>query len=49
MCNERRWIPAFAGSEWGIRVACDPPAQQSSRAGDDGLEVLRSNEVWEAS
>ncbi len=30
-----RWIPAFAGSEWGIRVACDPPTQQSSHAGDD--------------
>jgi hypothetical protein len=34
-------IPAtpFAGSERGIRIACDPPAQQSSHASDD---------VWEA-
>jgi hypothetical protein len=34
--DERHWIPACAGSEWGIRIACDPPAQQSSHAGDDG-------------
>jgi len=34
--NGRRWIPAFAGSEWGIRIACDPPTQRSSHAGDDG-------------
>jgi hypothetical protein len=34
--NESHWIPACAGSEWGIRIACDPPTQQSSHAGDDG-------------
>jgi hypothetical protein len=33
--RERHWIPAFAGSEWGIRIVCDPPTQQSSHAGDD--------------
>jgi hypothetical protein len=33
--SESRWIPAFAGSEWGIRIACDPPTQQSSHASDD--------------
>jgi hypothetical protein len=35
VCNERHWIPAFAGSERGIWIACDPPTQQSSHAGDD--------------
>jgi hypothetical protein len=40
--SERRWIPAFAGSEWGIRIACDPPTQQSSHAGDDDFEANRS-------
>jgi hypothetical protein len=35
--NERHWIPAFAGSEWGIRVACDPPTQQSSHTGDEAI------------
>ena len=35
----RFWIPALAGSEWGIRVACDPPRQQLSHAGDENIEV----------
>jgi hypothetical protein len=29
-------IPVHAGSEWEIPIACDPPTQQSSHAGDDG-------------
>jgi hypothetical protein len=33
------WIPAFAGSERGIRIACDPPTQQSSQAGD-GVRMI---------
>jgi len=32
---ERHWIPACAGSEWGIWIACDPPTQQSSHVGED--------------
>ena len=37
-CSMLHETPAtpFAGSEWGIRIACDPPTQQSSHAGDDG-------------
>jgi hypothetical protein len=39
VCNERHWIPACAGSEWGIWIACDPPTQLSSHAGDDSFRV----------
>jgi hypothetical protein len=48
-CGLKPPLHPFAGSEWGIRVACDPPAQQSSHAGDDDLEVLRWHEVWKVS
>ena len=35
-CGLKPPLHPFAGSEWGIRIACDPPTQQSSHAGDDG-------------
>ncbi len=31
-------MPSFAGSERGIRVACDPLTQKSSHAGDDDFK-----------
>jgi hypothetical protein len=34
-----------AGSAWGIRIACDPPTQRSSHAGDDDFEVNNSLNV----
>jgi hypothetical protein len=32
-------------SEWGIRIARDPPMQQSSHAGDDVIEASGSQTV----
>jgi hypothetical protein len=29
-------IHPFAGSEWGIRIECDPLTKQLLQAGDDG-------------
>jgi hypothetical protein len=41
------WIPAFAGRQWGIRIAYDTTMLQPSHASDDGFEVSSfSNVVW---